>query len=326
MAFPSVMLSKSPLIFSFFPDSRASAGRDDALGSTALKVSAIVAVLQVTATWSPPWFWHSTARDQSRGCLGNALDLLDSQDTRLRSDLSAFCPSSSERRGWSEACTAKTDAGFCSKKNSAPGWPRKPLANPSRYPNYHPFPFFNNPNSPGKSIVGTLVVLIKKEALAKQKSLDYQASSPPGSLPSHLAHDQTGHESQCPASNVVWSRNSLTLDSAQDWGCQNCCFHRTGQLFLSCSFVKLVAHAPCQRGCQASSYGGVKFAWIHMLWILSSHTYKAMDWHTKGHQTVIPKVWWSKITAEEIPMASQKNQPKSKGRIHYPEPGSEEFK
>lgn len=76
--------------------------------------------------------------------------------------------------------------------------PRKPLADPSRYPDSHPFPFFNNPNSPRKSVIGTPVVLIKEGALAKQKS-----SSPPGSLPSRLAHERAGHESQCPALNVV---------------------------------------------------------------------------------------------------------------------------
>lgn len=168
-------------------------------------------------------------------------------------------------------------------------------------------------------------MLIKEGALTKQKS-----SSPPGSLPSRLAHERAGHESQCPALNVVWSRNSLTLDSARDRGCQSCCFpRRTGQLFLSCSFVKLVAHAPCQRGRQASSYRGEKSAWIPTLWILSSHTYKARDRHTKGHQTVFPKVWWSKITAEEIAIASPsraKSPKRVKGRIHYPEHGYKEFK
>lgn len=121
------------------------------------------------------------------------------------------------------------------------------VADPSRYAVSHPL-LVNCSNSPGKkkSImecwwhrlkrgpsqkrnlwITRLPVLLEASLLVLHVlqqttvQLDRRCSWIARSRPQH------------PASNITWSKNCVTLDSAQDWVCQRCFFHRIAGRFFS---------------------------------------------------------------------------------------------
>lgn len=222
-----------------------------------------------------------------------------------------------------------------------------PLPNPEnlcgRSFQIHRFSSFNCLHSPRiklfKFIIWTPVAQIKGTALAKENSLDDQASSHPGSLPSCLVRatkDAAPPDRTCspwialsiPPKTLPEGKNCIILDSAQDWVCQRCFSHRiVGQFFSFLLLWEVSGTRVLSNRKPGKQLEGTETCLdSYILDSLIAH-----PWCNGFKQRFVglffQKSAWREIIVEEITSSSpNRMKSKSKGQIKYPEPGSEEWK